>query len=77
MLQEAREEEEELHAGQGLPQACSTTCGSERAQSIWDLIGALWDCERQPVFWSGETYSGDSVETLQSSEPFSQTDIGA
>jgi hypothetical protein len=30
----------------------------------------LWDCERQPVFWSSETYSGDPVETLQGTEPW-------
>lgn len=29
-LQEAGEEEEELHAGQGLPQTCSAACGWER-----------------------------------------------
>ena len=39
-LQEAGEEEEEFHAGQGLPQACSAACGWERVQSVWDLIGA-------------------------------------
>ena len=38
-LQEAGEEEEELHAGQGLPQTCSAACGRERVQSVWDLIG--------------------------------------
>jgi hypothetical protein len=37
-LQEAGEKEEELHAGQGLPQAYLVACMWERAQSVWDLI---------------------------------------
>jgi hypothetical protein len=39
-LQEAGEEEEKLHAGQGLPQAWSAACVWKRAQLVWDLIGA-------------------------------------
>jgi hypothetical protein len=34
VLQEAGEKQEELHVGQGLPEACLAACGWERAQSV-------------------------------------------
>ena len=40
-LQEAGEEEEELHAGQGLPQASSAACGWERGSVSLGLMDAL------------------------------------